>query len=150
MYSRVALQFIHEMRSKAIESWDASNSQALPVFNVGVGFVDESILLSKPKCEVELATEDIKSIVSSLLPGDNTMHIASLDNVFSSESEDGEVRLRELVGMITDDTGREDLLQFLRMLSLQKVPFLITDCSCFHCKLSFNLHDVGWCFSFGD
>ncbi|KAF7070713.1 hypothetical protein CFC21_076190 [Triticum aestivum] len=119
--SRVALQFIHEMRSKAIESWDASNSQALPVFNVGAAFVDESVLLSKPECEVEQATEDIKSLVSSLLPGDKAMHIASLDYVFSSESKDGKGRLRELVGMITDDTGREDLLQCLRMLSLQKI-----------------------------
>lgn len=138
----MALQFIHEMRSKAIESWDASNSQALPVFNVGVAFVDESVLLSKPKCEVELATEDIESIVSSLSPGDKAMHIASLDDVFSSESKDGEGRLRELVGMITDDTGREDLLQCLRMLSLQKVLFIISDCAWFNCKLSFNLRDV--------
>ncbi|CAM0949241.1 unnamed protein product [Alopecurus aequalis] len=115
--SRVALQFLHEMRSKAIESWDASNSQALPVFDVGVAFVDESTLLSKPECEVELAIADIKSIVSSLLPSDKAMHIAPLEDVFASDQG----RLRELVGMINDDTGREDLLQCLRMLSLQKI-----------------------------
>ena len=115
----MALQFLHEMRSKAIESWDASNSQALPVFNVGVAFIDESALLSKPKCEVELAISDIRSIVSSLLPSDKEMHIVPLEDVFSSDQG----RLRELVGMINDDTGREDLLQCLRMLSLQKVCF---------------------------
>lgn len=119
--SRVALQFIHEMRSKAIESWDASNSQALPVFGMGAAFVDESILSSKPRHEVELAIEDIKSIVSSLLPADKAMHIAPLEDVFSTESVDGEGRLRELVGMVDDDTGREDFLRCLRMLALQKI-----------------------------
>jgi cytoplasmic tRNA 2-thiolation protein 2 len=111
------------MRSKAVESWDASNSQALPVFDVGVAFVDESALLSKPRREVELAIADIKSIVSSILPSDKAMHITPLEDVFSSESNGREGRLRELVGMINDDTGREDLLQCLRMLSLQKVVF---------------------------
>jgi cytoplasmic tRNA 2-thiolation protein 2 len=126
------------MRSKAIESWDASNSQALPVFDVGVAFVDESALLSKPKCEVKLAIADIKSIVLSLFPGDKAVHIAPLEDVFSLESGDGEGRLRELVGMVDDDTGREDLLQCLRMLSLQKVLF-ISACACFHCELSSDI-----------
>ncbi|KAF0888920.1 hypothetical protein E2562_020142 [Oryza meyeriana var. granulata] len=119
--SRVAMQFIHEMRSKAIESWDASNSQALPVFGVGVAFVDESILCSKPKHEIETAIEDIKSIVSSLSTGVNAMRIVPLEDVFSTESKDGEVRLGEAVGMICDDTGREDFLRCLRILLLQKI-----------------------------
>uniref|UniRef100_A0A0D9Y100 Cytoplasmic tRNA 2-thiolation protein 2 n=1 Tax=Leersia perrieri TaxID=77586 RepID=A0A0D9Y100_9ORYZ len=119
--SRVALQFIHEMRSKAIESWDASNSQALPVFGIGVAFVDESIMCSKPKDEIEMAIEDIKSIVSGLSAGVKAMHIAPLEDVFSTESEDGEGRLKEAVDMIGDDTGREDFLRCLRMLSLQKI-----------------------------
>ncbi|XP_052137587.1 cytoplasmic tRNA 2-thiolation protein 2 [Oryza glaberrima] len=119
--SRVALQFIHEMRCKAIESWDVSNSQALPVFGVGVAFVDESVLCSKPRDEIEMAIEDIRSIVSSLSTGVKAMHIARLEDVFSTESEDGERRLREAVDMIGDDTGREDFLRCLRMLSLQKI-----------------------------
>ncbi|KAL5205203.1 hypothetical protein ABZP36_033412 [Zizania latifolia] len=119
--SRVALQFIHEMRSKAIESWDASNSQALPVFRVGVAFVDESVLCSKPEQEIDMAIEDIKSIVSSLSVGVKATHIAPLEDVFSPESTDGEGRLREVVGLIDDDTGKEDFLQCLRMLSLQKI-----------------------------
>lgn len=119
--SRVALQFLHEMQSKAIESWDASNSQALPAFDVGVAFVDESALLLKPKCEIELAIADIKSIVLSLLPGNKAIHIVPLEDVFSSELNDREGKLRELVGMVNDDTGREDLLQYLCMLSLQKI-----------------------------
>lgn len=109
------------MRCKAIESWDVSNSQALPVFGVGVAFVDESVLCSKPRDEIEMAIEDIRSIVSSLSTGVKAMHIARLEDVFSTESEDGERRLREAVDMIGDDTGREDFLRCLRMLSLQKV-----------------------------
>uniref|UniRef100_A0A0E0MP50 Cytoplasmic tRNA 2-thiolation protein 2 n=1 Tax=Oryza punctata TaxID=4537 RepID=A0A0E0MP50_ORYPU len=119
--SRVALQFIHEMRSKAIESWDASNSQALPVFGIGVAFVDESIMYSKLKHEIEMAIEDMRSIASSLSTGVKALHIVPLEDVFSTESEDGEGRLREAVDMIGDDTGREDFLRCLRMLSLQKI-----------------------------
>ncbi|TVU49393.1 hypothetical protein EJB05_00701 [Eragrostis curvula] len=120
--SRVALQFIHEMQSKAIQSWETSNAQALPAFGVGVAFVDESSILSpKTKHEIESAFEDIRSIVSSLSPGEKAVHIASLGDLFASESEDGVGRLREVVGMIGDETGRDDFLQRLRMLLLQKV-----------------------------
>ncbi|GJM95304.1 hypothetical protein PR202_ga12021 [Eleusine coracana subsp. coracana] len=93
--SRVALQFIHEMQAKAIQSWETSNSQALPVFGVGVAFVDESGVLSpKPKHEVERAVQDIRSIVSSLSPGEKAVHIASLGDMFTSGSEDGVGKLR--------------------------------------------------------
>ncbi|KAK3140107.1 hypothetical protein QOZ80_5AG0395960 [Eleusine coracana subsp. coracana] len=120
--SRVALQFIHEMQAKAIQSWETSNSQALPVFGVGVAFVDESGVLSpKPKHEVERAVQDIRSIVSSLSPGEKAVHIASLGDMFTSGSEDGVGKLREVVGMIGDETGRDDFLQRSRMLLLQKI-----------------------------
>ncbi|XP_062202996.1 cytoplasmic tRNA 2-thiolation protein 2-like [Phragmites australis] len=120
--SRVALQFIHEMQSKAIQSWETSNSQALPAFGLGVAFVDESSVLSlKPQWEIETAIEDIRAIVSSLSLGDKAVHIAPLEDVFSSGSEDGEGRLREVVGMIDDETGRDDFLRWLRMLLLQKI-----------------------------
>ncbi|KAF8776752.1 hypothetical protein HU200_003490 [Digitaria exilis] len=118
--SRVALQFIHEMQSKAIQSWETSNSQALPAFGVGVAFVDESALLSRPEHESEMATEDIKSIVSSLSPGDKKVHVAPLEDVFSSGSEDKAAML-EVVGMINDETGRDDFVRCLLMLSLQKI-----------------------------
>jgi cytoplasmic tRNA 2-thiolation protein 2 len=118
----VALQFIHEMQSKAIQSWETSNSQALPVFGVGVAFVNESSVLSpKPKDEIDRAVQYVRSIVSSLLPGEKAVHIASLGDMFASGPEDGVGSLREVVGMIGDETGRDDFLQRSRMLLLQKV-----------------------------
>ena len=121
---RVALQFIHEMQSKAIQSWETSNSQALPAFRLGVAFVDESVLSVRPGHEIDTAIEDIKSIVSSLSPGDKQLHVAPLEDVISSGSDDKAARLKELVGVINDETGRDDFIRCLRMLSLQKVvPF---------------------------
>ncbi|CAL4970397.1 unnamed protein product [Urochloa decumbens] len=119
--SRVALQFIHEMQSKAIQSWETSNSQALLAFGLGVAFVNESALSARPEHETEMATGDIKSIVSSLAPGDKKVHVAPLEDVFSSGSEDKAARLKEVVGMIDDETGRDDFIQCLCMLSLQKI-----------------------------
>uniref|UniRef100_A0A804N4S0 Cytoplasmic tRNA 2-thiolation protein 2 n=1 Tax=Zea mays TaxID=4577 RepID=A0A804N4S0_MAIZE len=120
---RVALQFIHEMQSKAIQSWEASNSQALPVFSLGVAFVDERSVISAslPGHEIQAAIEDIRSVVSGLSPGDKRVHIASLEEVFSSGSDDKAARLKEVVGVISDETGRDDFVRRLRMLSLQKV-----------------------------
>ena len=130
MQPRVALQFIHEMQSKAIQSWETSNSQALPAFGVGVAFVDESALSARPEHETETAAEDIESIVSSLSPGNKQVHFAPLEDVFSSASEDKAARLKEVLSMIDDETGRDDFVCCLRMLSLQKVlPF--SACPCF-------------------
>ncbi|CAL5092697.1 unnamed protein product [Urochloa decumbens] len=119
--SRVALQFIREMQFKAIQSWETSNSQALPAFGLGVAFVNESALSARPEHETEMATGDIKSIVSSLAPGEKKVHVAPLEDVFSYGSEDKAARLKEVVGMIDDETGRDDFIQCLRMLSLQKI-----------------------------
>ncbi|KAF3333885.1 cytoplasmic tRNA 2-thiolation protein 2 [Carex littledalei] len=110
--SRVALEFIHEMQSKALISWDASNSQALPVFTVGVVFIEECAISGKPSDQVG----QIRSIVSSLSPPSKDLHIVPIENVFPSD-------LRKLVNSINDATGREDFLRHLRMLSLQKVAF---------------------------
>ncbi|XP_078178335.1 adenine nucleotide alpha hydrolases-like superfamily protein [Carex rostrata] len=110
--SRVALEFIHEMQSKALICWDASNSQALPVFTVGVVFIEECAITGKPSDQVG----QIRSIVSSLSPPSKDLHIVPIENVFPSD-------LRKLVNSINDATGREDLLRHLRMLSLQKVAF---------------------------
>ncbi|XP_020093022.1 cytoplasmic tRNA 2-thiolation protein 2 [Ananas comosus] len=119
--SRVALQFIHEMQSKLVKSWDASNSQALPVFGVGVAFIDESIFSLKQSHEIEKAIENVQLIVSSISSVYKGIHIKPIENICSSDSKDGRSRLSELLDMITDNTGKEDFLQYLRMLSLQKI-----------------------------
>lgn len=137
----MALQFIHEMQSKAIQSWETSNAQALPAFGVGVAFVDESALLARPAHETETATEDIRSIVSSLSPGDKQVHVAPLEDVFSPGSEDKAARLKEVVCMLDDETGKDDFVRCLRMLSLQKVlPF--SSCPCVHMIYHIKAYNV--------
>ncbi|BBH07331.1 Adenine nucleotide alpha hydrolases-like superfamily protein [Prunus dulcis] len=44
----VALQFVHEMHSKAQKNFDACRDRSLPVFGVGVAFVDESSVTLPP------------------------------------------------------------------------------------------------------
>lgn len=122
---RVALQFVHEMQKKSLESWDASKSQSLPVFSVGVAFVDESISSVIPSPEIDRIFKHIKLIVSSLVPGHKNLHIAPIEDVCSMGSDDGTTRLNELLNSVTDATGKEDFLDHLCMLSLQKVLILI-------------------------
>ncbi|XP_039115416.1 cytoplasmic tRNA 2-thiolation protein 2 [Dioscorea cayenensis subsp. rotundata] len=119
--SRVALQFIHEMQRKAFTSWVASKSQALPVFGVGVAFVDERVASNQPSCEVDKAIEEIKLIVSDLAPVQKELHILPIESICSLGSNDGKSKLNGLLETITDTTGREDFLHYLRLLSLQKI-----------------------------
>ncbi|XP_008792676.1 cytoplasmic tRNA 2-thiolation protein 2 [Phoenix dactylifera] len=121
--SRVALQFVHEMQGKSLKNWDASKSQALPVFGVGVAFIDESIFSHNPSDETEKAIEEIRSVVSNLTPPHKELHIIPIENICSLSSENGRSRLNELLEMITDATGKDDFLHSLRMLSLQKIAF---------------------------
>jgi len=133
---RVALQFIHEMQCKALKSWDASKSQALPVFGVGVAFIDESMLSLNPCHEVDQAIEEIRSIVSDLGPH-KKLHITPIESIYSLERMEGRNRLKELLLTITDVTGKEDFLQHLRVCSLQKV-LLSIDHSIFLCNQKMN------------
>jgi cytoplasmic tRNA 2-thiolation protein 2 len=115
------------MQSKAIQSWETSNSQALPAFSLGVAFVDESVLSLSPGHEIDTVIKDIKLI--------KQLHVAPLEDVISSGSDDKAARLKELVGVINDETGRDDFIRCLRMLSLQKV-LTFSACLCFHMFLS--------------
>ncbi|KAK6945291.1 Cytoplasmic tRNA 2-thiolation protein 2 [Dillenia turbinata] len=119
--SRTALQFVHEMQCKAQKNFDASRDRSLPVFGVGVAFIDDSSISSLPSNEVEKAIEDMRLIVSSLGPPKKVFHVAPIENVCSSDSDDGRLRLQELLDDVSDVTGKEDLLLHLRMLSLQKI-----------------------------
>ncbi|XP_042401661.1 cytoplasmic tRNA 2-thiolation protein 2-like [Zingiber officinale] len=119
--SRVALQFVHEMQKKSLESWDASKSQSLPVFGVGVAFVDESISSVIPSPELGRIFKHIKLIVSSLVPGHKDLHIAPIEDVCSMGSDDGTTRLNKLLNSVSDATGKEDFLDHLCILSLQKI-----------------------------
>ncbi|XVF07219.1 hypothetical protein REPUB_Repub06bG0119600 [Reevesia pubescens] len=119
--SRVVLQFVHEMQYRAQKNYDASKDKSLPVFGVGVAFIDESSLHSFTCHEILKAIEDIRSTVSSLAPPSKELYVVPIENVFSSDGIDGKERLEKLLDAVSDDTGKEDLLIHLRMLSLQKV-----------------------------
>ncbi|XP_043690321.1 cytoplasmic tRNA 2-thiolation protein 2 [Telopea speciosissima] len=119
--SRVALQFVHELQQKAQRNLDASRDKSLPVFGVGIAFIDESAISSIPSHEFGQAIQDIRSIVSSLAPPAKELFIAPIGNIFSLDSNDGIERLNELLCAINDVTGKEDLLRYLRMISLQKI-----------------------------
>ncbi|XP_059646295.1 cytoplasmic tRNA 2-thiolation protein 2 [Cornus florida] len=119
--SRVALQFVHEMQHKAQKNFDASRDRSLPVFGVGVAFIDESAIISVPSHEYEKAIEDMKLIVSNLDPPKKEFHVSAIGSVYSSCPSDGRDRLKELLDAVSDITGKEDLLLHLRMLCLQKI-----------------------------
>ncbi|CAI9105267.1 OLC1v1004154C1 [Oldenlandia corymbosa var. corymbosa] len=119
--SRVALQFVHEMQLKALKNFEASRDRSLPVFGVGVVFIDERSSLAVPTLEFDKAIEDMKLIVSNIAPPAKKLHVVPTEDIFPLDSIDGRERFKELVDAVHDDTGREDLVKYLRMLSLQKV-----------------------------
>ncbi|XP_054800632.1 cytoplasmic tRNA 2-thiolation protein 2 [Prosopis cineraria] len=118
---RVALQFVHDMQHRSLKNFDASRDRSLPVFGVGVVFIDESAASPTPSSELEKAVKDISSIVASLTPPTKELHVVPIEAVYSSESSDGRDKLIKLVNAVSDSTGKEDLLLYLRMLALQKV-----------------------------
>ncbi|XP_020579142.1 cytoplasmic tRNA 2-thiolation protein 2 [Phalaenopsis equestris] len=119
--SRVALQFTHELQCKSLKNWDASKSQGLPVFGVGVAFVDESSVSPNSSNVVSNIFEEINSIVSEIAPAQKTLHVMAIESLFCKDFDDGRRCLNELLDGITDVTGREDFTQSLRMLTLQKI-----------------------------
>ncbi|KAK7285605.1 hypothetical protein RJT34_20381 [Clitoria ternatea] len=119
--SRLALQFVHDMQERAQKNFDASRDRSLPVFGVGVVFVDESAVLPIPSNEIEEAAEVVSEVVSCLAPPRKELHFVPIETLYSSGSNDGKERLIKLVNSVSDSTGREDMLLYLRMLMLQKV-----------------------------
>ncbi|PQQ14769.1 cytoplasmic tRNA 2-thiolation protein 2 [Prunus yedoensis var. nudiflora] len=108
--SRVALQFVHEMHSKAQKNFDACRERSLPVFGVGVAFVDESSVYSVPSNETDKVIGDVRLIVENLAPPSKELYIVPIESVYSSDSGDGRERLKKLLDAVGDATGREDLL----------------------------------------
>lgn len=119
------MQFVHEMHSKAQKNFDACRDRSLPVFGVGVAFVDESSVYSVPSNETDKVIGDVRLIVENLAPPSKELYIVPIESVYSSDSGDGRERLKKLTDAVGDATGREDLLLHLRMLALQKVRILI-------------------------
>lgn len=118
--SRVALQFVHELQQRAQKNFDASKDRSLPVFGVGVVFVDETAYYPVPSSEIDNAIQEIKLIVSNLSLPTKELHVIPIESIFCSNPCDGRERFKKLVDSVSDATGKEDLLLQLRMLSLQK------------------------------
>lgn len=116
---------MHEMQHKAQKNFDASRDRSLPVFGVGVAFIDESSISSVPCDEVAKAIQDLRSIVSNLTPPNKELHVVPIGSICSSDSDGESERLKRLLDAVSDATGKEDLLLHLRMLSLQKVCLYI-------------------------
>uniref|UniRef100_A0A2N9F6E8 Cytoplasmic tRNA 2-thiolation protein 2 n=2 Tax=Fagus sylvatica TaxID=28930 RepID=A0A2N9F6E8_FAGSY len=116
--SRVALQFVHEMQHKSLKNFDASRDRSLPVFGVGVAFIDETSISPLPSHDIDRAIQDIRSIVSNLAPPIKQLHVVPIENIYSGDRTD---RLKNLLDAVSDTTGKEDLLLHIRMLSLQKL-----------------------------
>lgn len=109
------------MQQRAQKNFDASRDRSLPVFGVGIAFVDESAVCSVPSCEVSKGIEEIRLIVSNLAPPTKELHVVPVESICSSNLSDGKVQLGKLLDAVSDATGKEDLQAHLRMLSLQKV-----------------------------
>lgn len=119
--SSVALQFVHEMQHRALKNFEASKDRSLPVFGVGVAFIDESSVYPDASEKVDDAIKEMRLIVSKLAPPMKQLHVVPIDNIYTSDSIDGKDRLTNLLNAVNDATGKEDLLLHLRMLALQKV-----------------------------
>ncbi|XP_078442650.1 adenine nucleotide alpha hydrolases-like superfamily protein [Wolffia australiana] len=117
--SRVALEFVHEMQLKAKKSWDASKDQSLPVFSVGAVFIIESASHGQSEA-AQKAIEEMRCHVSGLSPPEKLFHVTSIENILFGNPKN-ESDLSSLLETVTDATGKEDLLRYLRMKSLQKV-----------------------------
>ncbi|KAL0555115.1 hypothetical protein IC582_009048 [Cucumis melo] len=119
--SRVALQFVHEIQVKAHKNFEASRDRSLQVFGVGVAYINETAAYSIPSDEIDKTIQTIQSVVSSLSQPRKDLHIVPIESVYSSNLSDGREKLKKLLDAVDDVTGKEDLISYLRMLSLQKI-----------------------------
>lgn len=108
------------MQTKAQKNFDASRDRALPVFGVGVAFIDEKTCSAVSSGYLDRAIEEMKLIVSDLAPPVKQFHVVPTETIYSPEAG-AKDRLNELINAVSDITGKEDLLEHFRMLSLQKV-----------------------------
>lgn len=124
------MQFTHELQLKSQKNWDASKvQQSLPVFGVGVAFIDERALSSAHCSEIDEAIEEIRLTVSTLFPPAKQLYIEPIEKLFSLDLAEGKARMNKLLDTIDDPTGKDDFLHYLRAISLQKVFHFLFYCS---------------------
>lgn len=125
---RVALQFVHEMQEKAQKNFNASKERerVLPVFGVGVAYIDESTIYPEASNDFDKAINEMKLIVSNLAPPVKPFFVVPTERIYSPDLAVGGDCLTKLGVAVNDITGKEDLLKHLRMLCLQKVRLSLT------------------------
>lgn len=106
---------------KAQKNFAASRDRSLPVFGVGVAFVDETAAFAVDSHEIVHKIEEMQLIVSNLGPPVKQFHAVPTRIIYSSDSTNEADRLKELLDVISDVTGKEDVLEYLRLLCFQKV-----------------------------
>ncbi|KAL2613451.1 hypothetical protein R1flu_025143 [Riccia fluitans] len=123
--SRVAVEMLKEIRSKAQSDADASKDGTMKVFRLGVVYVDEATVLRLPESEAEAAVNSIKEMYDGI-----PVHTVELDCVYGTDGlpsdEDGDsasskLKLTKLFESVKDMTGKEDMLELLRMQAIQTV-----------------------------
>ncbi|KAL3679509.1 hypothetical protein R1sor_022465 [Riccia sorocarpa] len=123
--SRFAVEVLKEIRSKAQSDADAAKDGTIKVFGLGVVHVNEATVLNLSESEAEEAVNSIKEMYKGI-----ALHIVELDCVYGTEKlpadEDGDrespkLKLAKLFESVKDMTGKEDLLELLRMQAIQTV-----------------------------
>lgn len=137
----MALQFVHEMQQKAQKNFDASRERVLPVFGVGVAFIDETTIYPETSNDFGKAINEMELIVSNLTPPVKQFFVIPTESIYSPDFAVGRDRLMKLGVAVSDITGKEDLLKHLHMLCLQKVWLAIT------CLIKHLTRDNWNCFS---
>ncbi|KAK4392467.1 Cytoplasmic tRNA 2-thiolation protein 2 [Sesamum angolense] len=65
--------------------------------------------------------DEMKLIVSSLAPPSKQFFVIPTESIYSPDCAAGRDQLTKLASAVSDVTGKEDLVEHLRMLSLQKI-----------------------------
>ncbi|MCO5614652.1 hypothetical protein L7F22_068936 [Adiantum nelumboides] len=129
--SRVALQYLLEIREKAQRDAMHSSEGSARVFGFGVAFVDESSAIPLAPSNSEAMCQELRAIVMEgeknpdeflNIPVASVFSEAELDvvGVYGLAHINREERLQNLLKSVTDPTGKEDLLEHLRMQALQQ------------------------------
>ncbi|KVI12121.1 Thiouridylase, cytoplasmic, subunit 2 [Cynara cardunculus var. scolymus] len=108
----VALQFVSEMQLKAQKNFDATadRDRSLPVFGVGVAFIDESEIHPSTAADLDKAVEDMKEIVLNLAPPRKELHVVPIRSICSEKTSDGRETLENLVNAIAIENGYTKLV----------------------------------------
>ncbi|KAJ9181093.1 hypothetical protein P3X46_009259 [Hevea brasiliensis] len=97
------------MQHRAQKNYDEIKDRSLPVFGVGVAFIDESAVYPVASEKVDDAIREMKLVVSKLASPTKQLHVFPIENIYASDSIDGKDRLMKLLSVVKDATGKEDI-----------------------------------------